>query len=73
MKKVEGNWKTAIKLQVVMVPTMGLLSHVGVLLRQLDGLSWFLAWRLPVLHCVIRNFRTSPKIRILPSDVVSPV
>jgi len=30
-----------------MVPTMGLLSQVGVLLRQLDGLSWFLAWRLP--------------------------
>jgi len=47
MKKVEGNWKTAIKLQVVMVPIMGLLSQVGVLLRQLDGLSWFLAWRLP--------------------------
>ena len=37
------------------------LSQVGVLSKGLNGLTWFLAWRLlsirPVLYCVSRKFR----------------
>ena len=35
------------------------LSQVGVLSKGMNGLIWFLAWRLfrPVLHCVLRKFR----------------
>jgi len=39
-------------------PVSVCVSQVGVLLKWLDGSSWFLAWRLrPVLHSVLRKFR----------------
>jgi len=45
------------------------LSQVGVLLKWLDGSSWFLAWRLlstsPTL--CFKDIHVSTKIRVLPS------
>ena len=46
------------------------LSQVGVLLKWLDGSSWFLAWRLlstsPTL-CCFKEIQVRTKIRVLPS------
>jgi len=48
------------------------LSQVGVLSKRMDGLSWFLAWRLviyPTLCC--KEIQLSTKLRVLPSGTLS--
>ena len=54
------------------VLAMGLsvcLSQVGVLLKWLDGSSWFLAWKLlSTSHTLyFKEIQVSAKIRVLPS------
>ena len=45
------------------------LSQVGVLLKWLDGSSWFLAWRLPSTSPILcfKEIQVCTKIRVLPS------
>jgi len=49
------------------------LSQVGVLLKWLDGSSWFLAWRLLSTSPTVcfKEIQVSAKIRVLPSGTFS--
>jgi len=51
---------------------LSVLSQVGVLLKWLNELGWFLAWELPSTYPTLcyREILVPPKIRVLPSGTL---